>query len=84
MKIVIPTAGYGTRMRPQTWSKPKPLIPVAGKAVLGHVLDMFETLPDIEEVIFIIGYLGDQIEAYVKAQSPVAAEILIVAAASAG
>lgn len=70
MKIVIPTAGYGTRMRPQTWSKPKPLIPVAGKAVLGHVLDMFETLPNIEEVIFIIGYLGDQIEAYVNEAYP--------------
>ena len=70
MKIVIPTAGYGTRMRPQTWSKPKPLIPVAGKAVLGHVLDMFEALPNIEEVIFIIGYLGDQIEAYVNEAYP--------------
>ena len=70
MKIVIPTAGYGTRLRPQTWSKPKPLVPVAGKAVLGHVLDMFESLSNVEEVIFIIGYLGDQIEAYVKEAYP--------------
>lgn len=70
MKIVIPTAGYGTRLRPHTWSKPKPLISVAGKPVLGHVLDMFAELPEIEEVIFIVGYLGEQIEAYVKSAYP--------------
>lgn len=66
MKIVIPTAGFGTRMRPHTWSKPKPLISVAGKPVLGHVLDMFSGLDDVEEVTLIVGYLGDQIEEYVK------------------
>ena len=56
MKIVIPTAGYGTRMLPQTWSKPMPLIPVAGKAVLGHVLCLFETLPTLEVLILSLGY----------------------------
>jgi glucose-1-phosphate thymidylyltransferase len=70
MKIVIPTAGYGTRLRPHTWSKPKPLVSVAGKPVLGHVLDMFSTLPDVEEVIFIVGYLGEQIQAYVEQAYP--------------
>lgn len=66
MKIVIPTAGFGTRMRPHTWSKPKPLISVAGKPVLGHVLDMFSGLDDVEEVTLIVGYLGEQIEEYVR------------------
>jgi glucose-1-phosphate thymidylyltransferase len=70
MKIVIPMAGYGTRLRPHTWSKPKPLVSVAGKPVLGHVLDMFESLPAIDEVIFIVGYLGDQVEAYVSQAYP--------------
>jgi glucose-1-phosphate thymidylyltransferase len=70
MKIVIPMAGFGTRLRPHTWSKPKPLVTVAGKPVLGHVLDMFSTLPDIDEVIFIVGYLGDQIESYVSEAYP--------------
>jgi glucose-1-phosphate thymidylyltransferase len=70
MKIVIPTAGFGTRLRPHTWSKPKPLVSVAGKPVLGHVLDMFSTLPDVDQVIFIIGYLGDQIETYVTQAYP--------------
>jgi len=70
MKIVIPMAGYGTRMRPHTWSKPKPLISVAGKAVLGHVLDMFASLPDVDEVIFVVGYLGEQVEEYMAQMYP--------------
>ncbi len=62
-KIVIPMAGWGTRMRPHTWSKPKPLVSVAGKTALEHVLDMFQTLPHLPqaEFIFIVGpYLGEQ------------------------
>jgi NDP-sugar pyrophosphorylase family protein len=62
LKVVIPMAGLGTRLRPHTWSKPKPLVTVAGKPVLGHVLDMFETLPSIDEVVFIVGYLGTQVQ----------------------
>jgi glucose-1-phosphate thymidylyltransferase len=70
MKIIIPMAGYGTRLRPQTWSKPKPLITVAGKPVLGHVLDMFAPLSPIEEVVFVVGYLGDQVQTYVTRSYP--------------
>ena len=69
MKAVILLAGLGTRLRPHTWSKPKPLIQVAGKPVLGHILDSLAGL-DIAETIFVVGYLGDQIEAYVRAQYP--------------
>jgi len=65
MKIIIPLAGFGTRLRPHTYTRPKPLISVAGKAVLGHILDKLEGL-DVEEIIFIIGYLGDQIKDYVS------------------
>jgi glucose-1-phosphate thymidylyltransferase len=72
LKIVVPMAGLGTRLRPHTWSKPKPLINVAGKAVLGHVLDMFAELPHPENVeyIFIVGYLGEQIEKYIQENYP--------------
>ena len=69
MKVVIPLAGFGTRLRPHTFTKPKPLINVAGKPVLGHVLDMFNNLP-VDEFIFITGYLGDQIEQYVTQKYP--------------
>jgi glucose-1-phosphate thymidylyltransferase len=70
MKIVIPMAGYGTRLRPHTWSKPKPLVSVAGKPVLGHVLDMFQDLKQIDEVIFIVGYLGEQVRQYLDESYP--------------
>ncbi len=70
MKIVIPLAGFGKRLRPHTFTKPKPLINVAGKPVLGHVLDMFEKLECVEEIIFIVGHLGDQIADYVSTAYP--------------
>jgi glucose-1-phosphate thymidylyltransferase len=70
MKVIIPMAGYGTRLRPHTWSKPKPLVTVAGKPVLGHVLDTVAGLPFVDEVIFIVGYLGQQIEEYVHQAFP--------------
>jgi glucose-1-phosphate thymidylyltransferase len=66
MKVIIPLAGFGTRLRPHTYTKPKPLVNVAGKPVLGHILDKLAGL-DIEEIVFVTGYLGDQIEAYVSA-----------------
>lgn len=70
MRIIIPMAGYGTRLRPHTWSKPKPLVSVAGKTVLGHVLDGIATVPGVEEVVFIVGYLGQQVEEYVGQNYP--------------
>ena len=61
LKVVIPMAGLGTRLRPHTWSKPKQLISVAGKAVLDHVLDTLGSLPDLQEIelVAIVGYLGE-------------------------
>ena len=74
LKIVIPMAGWGTRMRPHTWSKPKPLVSVAGKASLDHLMDTFNTLPKSYDVeyIFIVGpYLGEiQIPAYIEKNYP--------------
>ncbi len=74
LKIVIPMAGWGTRMRPHTWSKPKPLVNVAGKTSFEHLMDLFDTLPEPNRVeyIFIIGpYLGEMhIPAFVKEHYP--------------
>ena len=65
MNVIIPVAGLGTRLRPHTWSRPKPLVSVAGKPVLGHVLDRLTPL-GLDNVVFVTGYLGDQIEPYVR------------------
>jgi glucose-1-phosphate thymidylyltransferase len=63
--IVLPVAGFGTRLRPQTWTKPKPLVSVAGKPMLEHVLDRVLPL-DPAKVVFITGFLGDQIESWAR------------------
>jgi len=69
MQVVLPLAGYGKRMRPQTWSKPKPLVSVAGKPVLGHVLDTLEAAsPD--SYILITGWLGEQVRDYMASEHP--------------
>jgi glucose-1-phosphate thymidylyltransferase len=74
LKIFIPMAGWGTRMRPHTWSKPKPLVSVAGKTSLEHLLDMFKTLPvpDNAEYVFIVGpYLGElQVPRFIQENYP--------------
>ncbi len=72
LKIVIPMAGLGTRLRPQTWSKPKQLISVAGKTVLDHLLNSFASLPDPQniELVAIVGYLGEQIADHIRTHYP--------------
>ncbi|MFH1849765.1 MAG: sugar phosphate nucleotidyltransferase [archaeon] len=65
MQVIIPLAGKGTRLRPHTHTVAKPLVRVAGKPVLAHILDMLKPYK-IDEIIFIVGHLGDQIEEFVS------------------
>ena len=65
MKAIIPAAGIGERLRPLTLTRPKVLLPVAEKPILGHILDrIIES--GIEDVTLIVGYMGDQVIEYVK------------------
>ncbi len=73
MKVVIPLAGKGTRLRPQTHTVPKPLLQVAGKAVLDYVIEDVLQRLDVEQLVFITGHLKEQVEAHVKARYTVPA-----------
>jgi glucose-1-phosphate thymidylyltransferase len=69
MKAIIPVAGAGTKLRPHSYSQPKALIPLAGKTVLSIIIDQLKSA-GINEFVFIVGYLGDKIQDYVKAKYP--------------
>lgn len=68
MKALVLIGGLGTRLRPVTYSVPKQLIPLAGKPMLYHVLDLLP--PDVEEVVLATGYKSDRIETYVRDHPP--------------
>jgi glucose-1-phosphate thymidylyltransferase len=69
MKAIIPVAGAGTKLRPHTYTQPKALIPLAGKTILSIIVDQLMEA-GIREFIFIVGYLGEKIEDYVKEKYP--------------
>lgn len=69
MKAIIPVAGAGTKLRPHTYTQPKALIPLAGKTVLGIILDQLAQA-GVEEFILVVGYLGDKIADYAKTNHP--------------
>ncbi|MBN9350779.1 MAG: NTP transferase domain-containing protein [Chitinophagaceae bacterium] len=69
MKAIIPVAGAGTRLRPHTYTQPKALIPLAGKTILSINIDQMYNA-GIREFIFIIGYLGEKIQDYIKEKYP--------------
>jgi glucose-1-phosphate thymidylyltransferase len=75
MKVIIPVAGAGTRLRPHTYSQPKPLLHVAGRAMIDHILDpVVKIKPD--EVVFVVGFLGDQIEEHIRQKYQFAAKFV--------
>jgi glucose-1-phosphate thymidylyltransferase len=69
MKAIIPVAGAGTKLRPHTYTQPKALIPLAGKTILSIIVDQLNEA-GIKDFIFIVGYLGEKIQDYVKAKYP--------------
>ena len=69
MKAIIPVAGAGTKLRPHTYTQPKALIPLAGKTILSINVDQLHAA-GIDEFIFIVGYLGEKIQDYIKEKYP--------------
>jgi glucose-1-phosphate thymidylyltransferase len=69
VKVIIPLAGYGTRMRPLSWSRAKPLLNVAGDTIIGHLLNMMSPITT-DEVYFVVGHKGDELEAWIRQNHP--------------
>jgi glucose-1-phosphate thymidylyltransferase len=65
MKAIIPVAGVGRRLRPHTHTQPKALMHVAGRPILGHILDELVAV-GIDEVVLVVGHLGEKIEEFVR------------------
>ncbi len=66
MKLILPIAGEGTRLRPHTHTIPKALIQVGSKPIIAHILDEIHSAIAIEEIIFIVGRLGEKVKNYIK------------------
>jgi len=71
MKVIIPLAGKGTRLRPHTYITPKPMMKVAGKPVMSYVLDELKKLGNVEQIIYITGHLKEKVEEYARAEMDV-------------
>lgn len=67
--VIVPAAGIGTRLRPHTFTLPKVLLPVAGKPIIGHILDKIVALkPD--KLFIIVGYMGEKLRCYTSETYP--------------
>lgn len=64
MRIIVPMAGRGSRLRPHTLTTAKPLLPIAGKPIVQHLVEDIASIvkEDIEEIAFVIGDFGAEVE----------------------
>ena len=70
MIAIIPVAGYGKRLRPHTLTKPKVLLNVAGKPMIHFIVEQLIKDKIADKIVFITGYMGDKIEAYLTGAFP--------------
>ena len=66
MKVIIPLAGKGTRLRPHTHVTPKPMLKVAGKPVMAYILEDLQKLGNVEQIIYVTGHLKEKVEEYAR------------------
>ena len=66
IKVVVPAAGVGKRLYPHTHTKPKSMVSMAGKPIIGHILDrLIDVQP--EELVIVVGYMRDKTISYIDA-----------------
>jgi glucose-1-phosphate thymidylyltransferase len=70
MKVIIPLAGKGTRLRPHTHLVPKPMLKIAGKPVMDYILEDLRKLGGIDEVVYVTGHLKEKVEEHARANFP--------------
>src|SRR5882757_808547 len=68
VKVIIPLAGKGTRLRPHTHLVPKPMLKIAGKPVMAYILEDLQKLGNVNEVIYVTGHLKEKVEEYARTQ----------------
>lgn len=68
MKIIVPMAGMGKRMRPHTLTTPKPLLPIAGKSIVQRLVEDIAKVctEKVEDIAFITGHFGKEAEDHLK------------------
>jgi mannose-1-phosphate guanylyltransferase len=71
VQALVLVGGFGTRLRPITYTLPKQLIPIAGKPMLYHLLDLLPK--EVDHVVFASGYKADVLDAYLRAHPPAVA-----------
>jgi glucose-1-phosphate thymidylyltransferase len=69
MRAIIPVAGFGSRLKPHTYSIPKVLLNVGGKPIIGHIVDKLLG-EGINKATFVIGHLGELIKEYISNTYP--------------
>jgi len=68
MKVIIPLAGKGTRLRPHTHLVPKPMLKIAGKPVMAYILEDLRKLGNVEQIVYITGHLKEKVQEYASTE----------------
>ena len=69
MKIIVPMAGMGKRLRPHTLTTPKPLLPIAGKPIVQRLMEDIVSISDqkVDEIAYVVGRFGEEAENHLRA-----------------
>jgi len=70
MKVIMPVAGKGTRLRPHTHITPKPMLKIAGRPVIDYVMQDLQALGNVEQIVYITGHLKDKVEQFAREKTP--------------